>query len=131
MASRWGGDETKSQGILGCAVAGLILLLALWFGYRGYPAISIRHQFQKEVSSIVSGSLRPVRVEIENKLIAEAKNLGYDLLREDIDLTIDAKQSSAPKVTVKIPFRYEVDLIIWKGELPLPPIYEEATLIEF
>jgi len=128
---RWGGEETKSQGIFGCAIAGILLVIVAWGSYKTYPAVAHRSAFEKQINKIIRGSRRKKVVEIENAIMACAKNNDLPLLREDIEITKRRKDKYTPVVEAYIAIRVEIDYGWGPMEISLPPVVAEVTLIQF
>ena len=128
---RWGGEETKSQGVFGCAIAGLILLAVGFVAFKAYPSISKRAEFEKSINKILRGSRRKSLAEIENSIMESSKKIGLPLLRDDIELTKGKKGKDTPVIEAYIPIKVEIDFGWGPREFSLPPIVAEVTLIQF
>jgi hypothetical protein len=128
---RWGGEETKSQGMVGCAFAGILLLVVSWGLFKTYPAVANRSSFEKQVNKIIRGARTKKVVEIESAVMACAEKNNLPLLREDIEIVKSKRDTYTPVINAHIKIHVVIDYGWGPREVTLPPVIAEVALIEF
>ncbi len=128
---RWGGEETKTQGLVGCTIAGLILLASAWAGYAAYPAVADRAALEKEANKIVRASRKLKETEIVDLIYKASDKYVLDIERSQIKVTRRMQDKYTPVVELNIKIQATVDFGLFESQIPLPPIYCEVTHISF
>ena len=126
--SRWGEEEKKSKGLVGCGFAVLLLGFTLFTFARNYRGIEDRRQMEKQMQQIVRSGYAKSEVQMISELNQAAEDIGMELHPDDLELTKSLDDYGNPVVDVYIDYSFEVDLIFTTFPINIP-IQEEVVIV--
>lgn len=125
---RWGEEEKKSKGLLGCFFALGVLVL---FGYtfsRNYPQLQARAAMEKRLGSMITKNWQETTLELSERIRDITIEEGGAIEISDIEIIKTKKDGGHYIFEVWVRYPIDVDLIItqFKAEYP---IYFEQQII--
>ena len=128
--SRWGEDDKKSKGLVGCSIAFAVLGMVLYLFFINYQNLEGRRNLESEMQRIVrTGAEKEANVMIA-EIREAASELGLELADEQLYLTKEYDPYNNPVIDVRIDFSFTVDLLVTQFEVAIP-IMEEVTIVIF
>ena len=128
--SRWGEEEKKSKGIVGCLVAFAILFVAIYTFVINYQNLEGRRALEKHMQETVRRGYSKSAEEMRGEILDFCEEKGLDVQSEDLELTKGMDKYNNPVVDVHIDFNFTVDVLVTKFEVNLP-VAEEVTIVVF
>lgn len=126
--SRWGEEEKKSKGLIGCFAALAILGVFVYGFYINYQNLEGRRNLEKEMQDIIRRGYRKDEAKMMGEIVSAAHELGIVLESKDISVIKSEDQNGNYVVDARIEFRFEVNLLVTDFEMNIP-IVERVTLI--
>jgi len=127
---RWGQEEKKSQGLLGCFAALLLLAASIFVFSRVYPVLEGRKQLEARIQKISQGAHRLLPKEVEQRVMDVIRDLDLPVDQRDVTVTMVMDKNGTRNLTVKVSYVDVVDLEVWQKEVPVQ-INKVTPLIEF
>lgn len=127
---RWGEEEKKSKGLMGCFLAFLVLVGFVFGFFRFYDAIEKRKQLEDVVQDTCRGAHTISDSEVKAKIMAAVRDLDLPVAPEQVDVERKNDEQKNQVLEVTIRYEHEVDLLVTKIKLPRR-IHEKLTLIDF
>jgi len=125
---RWGEEEKKSKGLVGCFVwATVFALFSYWF-YTNYPNLQRRIDLEKAMQQTIRTGADKNETELMAKIRADAADLGVTLGEDDLDLSKWLNDNNNFEVECRINYSFNLDLFITEVEVPYP-IHERVVLV--
>lgn len=125
---RWGEEEKKSKGLVGCFIWSGILGLVLFMFYINLPRLDTRRQLEKDMQSIVRTGIFQSEEILIAKIIEAAEDREVFLETKDVSLEISPDGYGNFIIDCKINFPVELNFLVAQYDINLP-IYEKVTLI--
>lgn len=127
---RWGEEEKKSQGLIGCFIALLIFGGFIFAFVRIYPAQEGRKQLKAHVEEVARKSHHVSNKEVVSQIMTKVRELNLPVTEEDIYAEKVMEQGDLPVMVVKIEYGAVMDFGIFSYTQPML-ISERVPLIEF
>lgn len=133
--SRWGEEEKKSRGIIGCLVAVGVLIAFVYGFLQVYPVLEGRKDLETRIESIARSAHTIPEEQIRAKIIAAMRDLNIPADPDDLYVAKERKpwgsnDSLTVVVTVRLNYEVKADFVITSYTIPVI-INEEVPLIEF
>lgn len=125
---RWGEEEKKSQGLVGCFFALLIVSLTGYTFYVNYQNLEGRRTLEKKMQSIVRQGHRKSESQMIGDIIHEAGLLGLQLGAEDVKLDKRDDGMTNYIIDVEIAYPFDINLFVTTFEVNVP-IVESVHLV--
>lgn len=128
--SRWGEEEKKSKGLVGCAIAFIALGMTLYVFYINYANLEGRRDLEKAMQDSVRNGANKSAEVMRGEILTAAEDIGVLVGPDDIELEKFYDDNNNPVVDVKIDFSFTVDILVTDFEVSIP-IVEKVTIVVF
>ncbi|CAM2008116.1 hypothetical protein [Acanthopleuribacter pedis] len=126
--TRWGQEESKTKGLLGCSFGLFLLGIFCYTFYINYDALEKRSEFEKRVQAMARVQHEKEPGQLIKKILDEARAMDLDISEENIDLTITRDENFNIVVDYWIDIPFTIDFLVTQEDVSLP-IAEKVTVI--
>jgi len=126
MSNRWGSEEKKNKGIVGCLIVFFIFGLCVYIFAVNYKEIEGRRQLEKRTKDIIHTGLYKTLDDMNLEIFKAIEDLELQIAEQDIELSEFYDKYNNRWVEVRIKFNFDFNVIGFNWD-----IHEKVPLIIF
>lgn len=127
--SRWGEEEKKSKGIVGCLIAFLILFVFSYTFYINYQNLEDRRILEKKLNEYGNQGYNLSAQEIKARLLDFIEEREMEISEDDVEIIKGMDDYGNHTIGGRIEFRFTVNLLIMDYPVEIPIIMEEHPIV--